>query len=143
MDISTYARKGSPNDEYEEIAAAQCEFTALSFIPWANSVALQPTLRGRCSSLGQRKDIWMVRSPVHGTGLGSDGLLPEFLSGSRFHEDVPVMAEKFDKATKLAFRDPTDPQYIKFGNVRDRDPDLGIRAGQLRLDGYVSLRGCD
>lgn len=45
------------------------------------------------------------------------------------------MTERFDKATKLAFRDPVDPQYIKFGGARDRDPTLGIRAGQLKLDG--------
>ncbi len=61
--------------------------------------------------------------------------LAEFLQGSSFHEDVPDIAEKFDKATKLSFRDPNDPQFVKFGSVRDRDPNRGIRAGQLRLDG--------
>ncbi|KAF5354053.1 hypothetical protein D9756_006959 [Leucocoprinus leucothites] len=45
------------------------------------------------------------------------------------------MVDKFDKTTKLAFRDPNDPQYIKFGSARDRDPNLGIRAGQLKLNG--------
>lgn len=47
------------------------------------------------------------------------------------------MVDKFDKATKLGFRTPKDPQYIKFGNVRDKDPKRNIRAGQLRLDGYA------
>lgn len=61
----------------------------------------------------------------------------EFLQDSNFHEDVPDIAEKFDKVTKLSFRDPGDPQYIKFGRMRDRDPNRGIRAGQLRLDGCV------
>lgn len=60
-----------------------------------------------------------------------------YLLGSRFHEDVPSMTEKFDKTTKLSFRDPSDPQYVKFGTARDRDPSLGIRAGQLKLDGRV------
>lgn len=47
------------------------------------------------------------------------------------------MTDKFDKATKLGFRDPEDPQYIRFGSVRDKDPDLGIKAGKLRLDGWA------
>jgi hypothetical protein len=59
----------------------------------------------------------------------------DYLRGSSFYDDVPYMVEKFDKATKLGFRTPNDPQYIRFGNVRDRDPTRGIRAGQLRLEG--------
>ncbi|EKM77785.1 hypothetical protein AGABI1DRAFT_121858 [Agaricus bisporus var. burnettii JB137-S8] len=63
--------------------------------------------------------------------------LNEYLWDSNFHEDVKYMVDKFDKATKLGFRTPKDPQYIKFGNVRDKDPKRNIRAGQLRLDGHV------
>ncbi|KAJ3575398.1 hypothetical protein NP233_g1120 [Leucocoprinus birnbaumii] len=63
--------------------------------------------------------------------------LNDLLKGTRFQEDVPSMTDKFDKATKLAFRDPQDPQYIKFGGARDRDEKLRIRTGQLRLDGEV------
>jgi hypothetical protein len=59
----------------------------------------------------------------------------ELLQNTRFQEDIPFMVEKFDKSTKLAFRDPTDPQYIKFGRARDKDASLGIRAGQLKLEG--------
>lgn len=66
--------------------------------------------------------------------------LEELLHDTRFMEDVPFISDKFDKSAKLAFRDPNDPQYIKFGSARDRDPDLGIRAGQLRLDGDVIAR---
>ncbi|KAF5354269.1 hypothetical protein D9756_006964 [Leucocoprinus leucothites] len=63
--------------------------------------------------------------------------LQELLEETRFQDDVKFMTHKFDKSTKLTFRDPKDPQYIKFGSVRDRDPDLNIRAGSLRLDGHL------
>ena len=63
--------------------------------------------------------------------------LLELLQGTRFQDDITFMTDKFDKTTKLAFRDPSDPQYIKFGSVRDRDSYLGIRAGSLKLDGCV------
>lgn len=59
----------------------------------------------------------------------------EYLRDSSFLDDVPHMIDKFDKATKLAFRAQNDPQYIKFGSVRDKDPIRGIRAGKLRLEG--------
>jgi hypothetical protein len=59
----------------------------------------------------------------------------ELFQDTRFREDIPFMVEKFDKTTKLAFRDPTDPQYIKFGRPSDKDASLGIRAGQLKLEG--------
>ncbi len=72
---------------------------------------------------------------VDSADFPSHTLYQGLLLGSRFHDDVASMTDKFDKATKLGFRDPTDPQYIRFGSVRDKDPDLGIRAGKLRLDG--------
>ncbi|KAF9449855.1 hypothetical protein P691DRAFT_727192 [Macrolepiota fuliginosa MF-IS2] len=100
LDINTFARKGTSNDEYEEIAAAQSYFKGAIFV-----------------TRGARK------------------YLDEFLVGSRFYDNASSMADKFDKTTKLAFRDPNDPQYIKFGNARDRDPNLGIRIGWLKLDG--------
>ena len=45
------------------------------------------------------------------------------------------MKEIFDQTTKLRFRDADGPQYIKFGTVRDKDPQYGIRSGQLKLAG--------
>ncbi|KAF9234838.1 hypothetical protein BU15DRAFT_78672 [Melanogaster broomeanus] len=50
-------------------------------------------------------------------------------------EIVKQMREVFDKTTKLRFRDAADPQYIKFGTVRDKDPQCDIRSGQLKLAG--------
>ncbi|KAJ3514774.1 hypothetical protein NLJ89_g2173 [Agrocybe chaxingu] len=61
--------------------------------------------------------------------------LKELLQDSRFVEDLHVMTERFDKTTKLRFTNPEEAQFIKFGGVRDQDPDLNIRHGQLKLAG--------
>ncbi|KAF8802608.1 hypothetical protein BYT27DRAFT_7196548 [Phlegmacium glaucopus] len=60
-----------------------------------------------------------------------DGLLGQ----SRFSGDIPHIEKCFDKTTKLRFRNADEPQYIKFGTIRDKDPSLNIRSGQLKLLG--------
>ncbi|EAU91819.2 hypothetical protein CC1G_04586 [Coprinopsis cinerea okayama7 len=59
------------------------------------------------------------------------------LRGSRFEDDVPYIAERFDKRTKHAFKSDTDIQFIQFSSIRDTEPDLDIRHGQLKLKGSV------
>ena len=49
------------------------------------------------------------------------------------------MTSVFDKLTKLVFRKPDEPSYVKFGTVRDKDPKYDIRSGQLKLAGFVHL----
>ena len=69
------------------------------------------------------------------------GLLGKF----RFSGDIPDIVKRFDMTTKLRVRNADDPQYIKFGSIRDDDPLLNIRSGQLKLLGYASslvLRFC-
>ncbi|TEB37947.1 hypothetical protein FA13DRAFT_1751822 [Coprinellus micaceus] len=44
--------------------------------------------------------------------------LEAHLKNSKFTEDVPRIAECFDNSTKLRFRNPSDPQYIRFGGLR-------------------------
>ncbi|KAG1753749.1 uncharacterized protein EDB91DRAFT_1234152 [Suillus paluster] len=65
------------------------------------------------------------------------GLLQEKLSGSRFGtpDMVQRMTDIFDSTTKLRFRNPEESSYIKFGTIRDRDPQRDIRSGQLKLNG--------
>ncbi|KAF8833157.1 hypothetical protein BDN67DRAFT_1017878 [Paxillus ammoniavirescens] len=48
---------------------------------------------------------------------------------------IQQMKDIFDTSTKLRFRDPKEYQYIKFGTVRDKDPQYDIRSGQLKLAG--------
>lgn len=59
------------------------------------------------------------------------------LKGSTFgsKEDLQNLTNCFDKTTKLRFRNPDEPSYIKFGGVRDKDPAVGIRSGQMKLPG--------
>ena len=49
------------------------------------------------------------------------------------------MIDSFEKSTKPTFKDPSDRSFIKFGSMRDRDPDFGIRSGQLTLEGCAML----
>ncbi|KAG6918266.1 hypothetical protein DXG01_015640 [Tephrocybe rancida] len=57
------------------------------------------------------------------------------LEDSKFSDDVDHITRCFDTTTKLRFRNINEPQYIKFGSARDKDISLGIRAGQLKLQG--------
>ena len=50
-------------------------------------------------------------------------------------EVVKQIADAFDKTTKLGFHHAGDPQYIRFGTIRDKDPVHNIRAGQLKIPG--------
>ncbi|KAF9234835.1 hypothetical protein BU15DRAFT_78668 [Melanogaster broomeanus] len=64
------------------------------------------------------------------------------LANSRFGapEIVQQMKDEFDRTTKLRFRNAEEPQYIKFGTVRDKDPEYDIRSGQLKLAGQGRFR---
>lgn len=45
------------------------------------------------------------------------------------------MMENFEKSTKPTFKSITERSFIKFGSVRDKDPAVGIRSGQLPIEG--------
>ncbi|KAG2126241.1 hypothetical protein DEU56DRAFT_557062 [Suillus clintonianus] len=64
-------------------------------------------------------------------------LLQEKLSGSNYSNPdiIKQMTRIFDASTKLRFRNPDEPSYIKFGTIRDKDLTYGIRSGQLKLAG--------
>ncbi|KAI6044888.1 hypothetical protein EDC04DRAFT_2640470 [Pisolithus marmoratus] len=59
------------------------------------------------------------------------------LANSKYgdEETLRMMADIFDKTVKLKFRSADEPQYIKFGTIRDKEPEYNIRSGQLRLTG--------
>ncbi|KAI6108534.1 hypothetical protein EV401DRAFT_2076832 [Pisolithus croceorrhizus] len=63
--------------------------------------------------------------------------LRAFLANSKYGDDDTLkrLTITFDKTTKMHFRSANEPQYIRFGTVRDRDPEYNIRSGQLRLSG--------
>jgi hypothetical protein len=68
-------------------------------------------------------------------------LFPVKLRGSKFGdpEEIAQMTACFDKTTKHRFRNSDGPCYIKFGTLRDKDLDFGIRSGQLKLPGSVNF----
>jgi hypothetical protein len=57
------------------------------------------------------------------------------LKNTRFNEDVGLITERFDSKTKPAFRREEDDYWIQFAAMREKDPELGIRAGQLKVKG--------
>ncbi|KAG1792831.1 uncharacterized protein HD556DRAFT_1432493 [Suillus plorans] len=97
----------------------------------AYSMTLSPTLIEEVAAAECR-----LQGSVFVTRRAHD-LLQEKLSGSRFGtpDIVQQMTDIFDSTTKLRFRNPEDPSYIKFGTVRDKDPQRDIRNGQLKLSG--------
>jgi hypothetical protein len=71
---------------------------------------------------------------------GVDGdWFSDLMKGSRFELDIPYITRVFDKTTKLRFRTADEPQFIKFGTLRDKDVKLNIRSGQLKLLGSEPL----
>lgn len=45
--------------------------------------------------------------------------------------------ENFEASTKPTFKEGTDKSFIKFGCRTDNDLAVGIRSGQMVLDGSV------
>lgn len=73
---------------------------------------------------------------MHTTHLSN--LVSAKLRNSRYgnDEDLLTMMDNFERAVKPTFKDPSERHFVKFGSMRDRDPDVGIRSGQLPLEGY-------
>ncbi|KAK0471591.1 hypothetical protein IW261DRAFT_1511451 [Armillaria novae-zelandiae] len=65
----------------------------------------------------------------------AESFLKKKLKGSQYEREVELIADCFDKTTKHRFRNANEPAYIKFGTMRDTDPQLDIRSGQLKLSG--------
>ena len=61
--------------------------------------------------------------------------MTELLKNTRFEEDVGLISDRFDKRTKPVFRNQEGDYWIQFAGRRDNDPELGIRAGQLKVKG--------
>lgn len=62
----------------------------------------------------------------------------DYLAESQFVDDIEHIIRCFDKNTKPRFRNSNEPQYIKFGSIRDNDTTVNVRSGQLKLQGWVN-----
>ena len=49
------------------------------------------------------------------------------------------MMDSFEKSVKPTFKDLSERSFIKFGSRSDRDPNVGIRSGQLGIEGFDSI----
>ncbi|KAF9047809.1 hypothetical protein BJ165DRAFT_1403445 [Panaeolus papilionaceus] len=65
----------------------------------------------------------------------AEAFLEDYLKDSKFSGEAKYIAESFDKTTKPVFRNVEDWQFIKFGSPNDREDDLNIKRGQLKLPG--------
>jgi len=43
--------------------------------------------------------------------------------------------QRFDEGVKKIFSNDQAAHYVKFGSMRDNDPEYGIKAGRLTLTG--------
>ncbi|KAI6046254.1 hypothetical protein EDC04DRAFT_2598079 [Pisolithus marmoratus] len=107
---------------------------------YMTSSASPPTLReiAPAQCLLQGSVFVTQRAGKYLRGNGNGLLFPtEKLQGSRFgtEEDIAIMKSEFDKTTRLRFSNPNEPSFIRFGTVRDKDPEYNIRSGQLKLPG--------
>ena len=76
------------------------------------------------------ESVSYILPDLHNTQSGVD-----HLRDSTFLADLDNIVECFDRTTKIRFRNSDEPQFIKFGGVRDNDPGCNIRFGQLKLLG--------
>ena len=138
VDISAYGQTSdSKAGQFEEISVPECTgnlrtalcFDPNNFFPGHLQGSVFVTNRARAflaGMIGSRAIFWC-----------SQLVLPDYLRGSTFSEDIHAMTEVFDKSSKLTFDKISNPLFIRFGRPRDRDPKLNIRAGQLKLPGWV------
>ncbi|ESK91430.1 hypothetical protein Moror_2703 [Moniliophthora roreri MCA 2997] len=65
--------------------------------------------------------------------------LRDRLKGSRYgnDQDITHITSVFDKSTKHLFRDDSSISYIRFGSARDKDPEVDIKGGQMKISGEV------
>lgn len=64
----------------------------------------------------------------------------DFLSGSKFSDDVKIIQKCFDETTKLRFGETEETQYIAFGSYRDNEQEFNIRNGRLKLTWWETIR---
>ena len=123
LDISSYAVKGVSPLLIEEIAPPDC---ASSFF---------------CSVSRLNSSFHLISGLFSGSVFVSRRARRFFeqkLSGSPQYSTPAMLdhiAKKFDESTKRLFRNRSEIQYLLFGSPLDKDTNVGIRGGKLRLTG--------
>ncbi|KAF8632111.1 hypothetical protein AX15_002042 [Amanita polypyramis BW_CC] len=92
------------------------------------------------SPTGQFIEIAPIKCLLQGSlfvKFRAQAFLTEKLRRSRYGtpEDIEVMTTYFDKVTRLSFKDPSMPYFIRFGRNTENDPEFDIRCGLIKIKG--------
>ena len=136
IDISTYKVLNTRPLRVEELYEPKCELDGLRYPIFCLRVPFLGLLQG--GEFVTARARAMVQGALY---VFLPGRLlnppPGKLRGSRFNTpgDLDAFSHKFDEGVKRVFSNDQAPQYVKFGSLRDNDPDCGIKAGRLALTG--------
>ena len=135
IDLSAFAL-GDADDEIKEIAPASCTLYLSFDIPSMRlfSGLFQGSIyvTRRAKKFLTCAYFWHLDYRAHYV-IGTSAKLYKSIYGHE--EEVQHMAECFDKAAKLSFKDPSQISLIRFGSIRDSDDSVDINFGQLKLQG--------
>ena len=122
MDISSYAIRGTQPLVIEEIAPPDC--SCLVHFPVAHGPGYSLSVTGVFAG-----SVFVSRR--------ARMFFAEKLKNSKYGtpDSLDHIAKRFDETTKRLFRDVKEVQFVPFGSPLDKDLNVGIRAGQLRLTG--------
>ena len=145
VDFSTYTFTNSTPIVIKEIAEPGCKFSI--------HICYNMQLRRSWPGIYQGSVLVGGRASAYFKGVSrsficyaniSNRRHLEKLASSPFGKDsyVEAITTEFNRTTKKRFKG-TGTSSIKFGNVPDMDPSVGIRNGQMRLTAsvYFHLRG--
>lgn len=137
IDLSAYSVSLSPPREFKEIAPAECNPFLDGFEPFLkHGLHRSPSRICFChakSACVSQRYIFPINLCTPASLHSTTAKLANSRYGSA--DLVHQMKDIFDKTTKLGFRNASDPQVIRFGTVRDKDPEHGIYSGQIKLTG--------
>ena len=139
IDISSYSKNvGEAKHRFEEVASPQCNYVFPQLLFSKTHSLLTGFFHGSVfvtvHARSFLESVSCILPDIYNAQCHVD-----YLQESPFLADLDNIVEYFDKTTKLRFRNSDEPQYVKFGEARDNDPNYNIRFGQLKIQGsYVA-----
>ena len=139
IDISSYTVTDRAPLQAEELFQPECELTrSRSTVSPVIEISLQGLLQGGEFVTVRARDMVSGEIKDHPSAAPSTQPPPEKLKSSEFNTpgDLANFSRKFDDGLKRVFSNENGIQFVKFGSLRDNDPEHGIKAGKLSLKGY-------
>lgn len=124
VDLTTYEFVTADPIQVEEIASPACRYACF--------LAHDRNSNSRCGILF----IGILQGSTR-INMRFKDFLVDKLKESRFGkpEEIAAMMERFERSTKPTFKEPNVRSFVKFGGLRDSDPQAGIVRGSLSVDG--------